>query len=90
MEEKENRIITIISEEGKEEQVEVIVAFKFKDTNQEYIVYTQNEKDDNGNVTIYVWKIMEEDGESRLFGIEDDAEWDRIKEVLRELSKEEQ
>lgn len=90
MEEKENRIITIISEEGKEEQVEVIVAFKFKDTNQEYIVYTQNEKDDNGNVTIYVSKIMEEDGESRLFGIEDDAEWDRIKEVLRELSKEEQ
>lgn len=88
--EKENRMITIISEEGVEQEVEVIVAFKFKDTEQEYIVYTQNETDDNGNITIYVSKINEINGESKLSGIDDEEEWGRVKEVLRELSKEEQ
>ena len=90
MEETKKELITIISEEGKEEQVEVVVAFKFKDTNQEYIVYTQNEKDSNGNVTVYVSSIVEENGLSQLDGIDDDDEWTRIKAVLRELAKDEQ
>ncbi|MDO5003298.1 MAG: DUF1292 domain-containing protein [bacterium] len=90
MEETKKELITIISEEGEEEQVEVVVAFKFKDTNQEYIVYTKNEKDSNGNVTVYVSRIVEENGISRLEGIDDDDEWTRIKAVLRELAKDEQ
>lgn len=90
MEETKKELITIISEEGKEEQVEVVVAFKFKDTNQEYIVYTKNEKDSNGNVTVYVSRIVEENGISKLDGIDDDDEWNRIKAVLRELAKDEQ
>lgn len=90
MGEKKNEVITIISEEGIKEEVEVIVAFKFKDTEQEYIVYTKNEKDNNGNITVYVSKIVDENGESKLEGIDDDSEWDRIKSVLRELSKEDQ
>lgn len=87
---EEERKLTIIDEEGNEQEVEVIVAFEFKDTEQEYVVYTQNETDDNGNITIYVSKINEVDGESKLTGIDDDEEWSRIKDVLRELSKEEQ
>ena len=87
---EEERKLTIIDEEGNEQEVEVIVAFEFKDTEQEYVVYTQNETDDNGNITIYVSKINEVDGESKLSGIDDDEEWSRIKDVLRELSKEEQ
>ena len=90
MEETKKELITIISEEGKEEQVEVVVAFKIKDTNQEYIVYTKNEKDSNGNVTVYVSRIVEENGISKLDGIDDDDEWTRIKAVLRELAKDEQ
>ena len=87
MENKET--ITVISQTGEEKIVEVLVAFKFKDTEQQYIVYTQNEKDENNNVTVYVSKIVEEDGVSRLAGIQDDDEWTRVKEVLRELAKDE-
>ena len=87
---EEERKLTIIDEEGNEQEVEVIVAFEFKDTEQEYVVYTQNETDDNGNITIYVSKINEVDGESKLTGIDEEEEWSRIKDVLRELSKEEQ
>lgn len=87
MEEKTRKTITVISEDGSTKTVEVIVAFKFKDTEQEYIVYTQNEKDQNNNITVYVSKIVDEDGTSRLAGIEDDNEWSKVKEVLRELAK---
>ena len=85
---EDKRVISVISENGNEESVEVVTAFKLNDTNQDYIVYTQNEKDDNNNITVYVSKIIEEDGVSKLAGIESDEEWTRIKSVLRELSKE--
>lgn len=85
---EDKRVISVISENGNEESVEVVTAFKLNDTNQDYIVYTQNEKDENNNITVYVSKIIEEDGVSKLAGIESDEEWTRIKSVLRELSKE--
>ena len=67
MEDIEKKTMTIVSEDGTEEVVEVILAFEFKDNKKEYIVYTKNEEDDNG--------------------VEDENEWNRIKDVLRELSK---
>ena len=87
---EEKEIMTIVSEDGSREEVEVVIAFEFKDTKKEYIVYTKNEKDDNGNVTVYVSNVEREDGEPKLLGVESEEEWSRIKDVLRELSKEEQ
>lgn len=63
------------------------MAFEFKDNKKEYVIYTKNEKDENGNVTVYVSNVDRESGEPRLMGVEDEAEWARIKDVLRELSK---
>ena len=90
MTQPENRMITITAQDGTEQQVEVIAAFKFKDSEQEYMVYTQNETDADGNVTIYVSKVKEDGDEIKLSGIEDEEEWGKVKEVLRELSKEEE
>ena len=88
MEKKDEKdIMSIVSEDGSIEEVEVILAFEFKDNKKEYIVYTKNEKDDNGNVTVYVSNVNREDGEPKLYGVEDEEEWSRIKDVLRELSK---
>lgn len=85
---EEKRIMSIISEDGSKEEVEVILAFEFKDNQKEYVVYTKNEKDDNGNITVYVSNVNRESGEPQLFGVEDENEWNRIKDVLRELAKE--
>ena len=59
----EKKVMSIVSNDGAIEDVEVILAFEFKDNNKEYVVYTKNEKDENEN------------------------EWNKIKDVLRELSK---
>lgn len=85
--ETEKRIMSIVSDDGSEEDVEVIIDFEFKDTKKEYIVYTKNEKDENGNITVYVSNVDRSSGDVELLGVESEDEWNRIKDVLRELSK---
>ena len=37
--ENEKTMMSIIAEDGSTEQVEVILAFEFKDTKKEYVIY---------------------------------------------------
>ena len=83
----ESKTMTIIKEDGTREEVSVVLAFEFKDTGKEYVVYTKNEKDENENVTVYVSNIDRSSGEPKLLGVDDEEEWNRVKDVLRELSK---
>ena len=47
------------------------------------------EKDENGNVTIYVTRIVSDENGNRFLGVENDDEWNRIKAALRALIKKE-
>ena len=85
--EVEKKMMSIVAEDGSIEEVEVILAFEFKDNKKEYIVYTKNEEEDIDNITVYVSNVDRETGQPRLNGVEDENEWNRIKDVLRELSK---
>lgn len=86
--EEEKKIMSIVNENGETEEVEVILAFEFKDNKKEYVVYTKNETDDAGNVTIYVASLIRVEGaDPKLGSVETDEEWARIKNVLKELSK---
>lgn len=87
MENIEKKKMSIVAEDGSIEEVEVILAFEFKDTQKEYVIYTKNERDENDNVTVYVSNVDRSSGEPKLLGIEDEEEWNRVKDVLRELSK---
>ncbi len=87
MENNQRKVMSIVQEDGSIDEVEVVIAFEFKDTKKEYVVYTKNEKDANGNVTVYVSRI-EKNGETpQLFGVDDETEWNRVKDVLRKLSQ---
>ena len=81
--------MVVVNEDGTKEEVELLFAFEFNDTKKEYAVYTQNEKDESGNSTIYVSSVLRDGEQVRLGGIESDEEWSKIKDVLRELSKKE-
>ncbi len=83
----EKKMMSIVAEDGSIEEVEVILAFEFKDTKKEYVIYTKNEKDDKGLITVYVSNVDRSSGETKLFGVDDEAEWNKIKDVLRELAK---
>lgn len=86
MEDKKEIMVTTLPD-GSKEEVEVLLAFKFNDNNKEYVVYTKNEVDENGNVTIYISNVSRDGNTATLLTVSDDNEWTRIKNVLRELSK---
>lgn len=79
--------MTIIGEDGKEEVVNIVIAFEFKDTKKEYVVYTKNEIDMFGNVDVYVSCVDRSNKMLRLSGVDSEEEWERIKEVLRKLGE---
>lgn len=87
---EEKKMMSIILEDGSLDEVEVLLTFEFTDTKKEYIVYTKNETDEKGNVTIYVASLTRAEGADPVLGnVETDEEWVRIKNVLKELSKDE-
>ncbi len=88
MNDKKNIMVTTMPD-GTKEEVEVLLAFKFNDNNKEYVIYTKNEVDENGNVTIYISNVTKDGNNVTLTTVSDDGEWTRIKNVLRELSKSE-
>ena len=85
----EKKMMSIVLEDGTIDQVEILLSFEFNDNKKEYVVYTKNETDESGNITIYVSSVVRECDTPKLGGVESDEEWDRIKNVLRELSKNE-
>lgn len=88
MDSKKNIMVTTLPD-GTKEEVEVLLAFVFNDNYKEYVIYTKDEVDDNGNVTIYISNVNRVGNNITLSTVSDDNEWTRIKNVLRELSKSE-
>jgi len=85
----DKKVMSIVLEDGSVDEVELLLSFEFNDTKKEYVVYTKNETDENGNITIYVSSVNRSGSTPKLGSIETDEEWSRIKDVLRELSKSE-
>ena len=75
---------------GSTEEVEEVISFEFNDTKKRNVVYTKNEVDQNGNVTIYVTEVVTDDQGTRFLGVSTDEEWTRIKDVLRKLASKEE
>lgn len=83
----EKKVLSVLKEDGTREEVDLLICFEFNDTKKEYVVYTKNEKDENGNITIYVSSVDRSGDLPKMGAVESDEEWSRIKDVLRELSK---
>ena len=82
-----NKTMVITMPDGSQDTVETLLTFKFNDNNKEYVIYTKNEVDENGNVTIYISNVMRNGENVTLTTVSDENEWARIKDVLRDLSK---
>ncbi len=87
---EDKKILTINKADGSTEEVEEVISFEFNDTKKRYLVYTKNEVDQNGNITIYVTEVIQDSMGTRFLGVENDDEWSKIKDVLRQLAKKEE
>lgn len=78
----------VIDDEGKEVECEVLFTFESDETGKNYIVYTDNTQDEEGNTKVYASIYNPDEDETKLIPIESDKEWKIIETILDELQKE--
>ena len=78
----------MIDENGVETVYDVLFTFESEETNKNYIVYTDNTKDETGNIEVYASTFDPNDPQSRLEAIKTDKEWKVIETILDTLQEE--
>ena len=79
---------SMIDENGNEIVYDVLFTFESDETGKNYIVYTDNSKDENGNIEVYASIYDPEDPQSKLEAITTDKEWKVIETILETLQEE--
>ena len=79
---------TMIDENGNEIVYDVLFTFESEETHKNYIVYTDNTKDENGNVEVYASIYDPNDPHSKLEAIETEKEWQVIEKILETIQEE--
>ena len=79
---------SMIDENGNEIVYDVLFTFESEETHKNYIVYTDNTKDAEGNVEVYASIYDPNDPHSKLEAIETDKEWKVIETILETLQEE--
>lgn len=80
----ENKVetITVTTESGRQMEAQVIDVIEVPEFNKQYIFYTFGEKVENDQMKLYASILFEDEDKITLKGIEDDNEWDVVKEIL--------
>ena len=84
----ETMTFKVINDEGKEVECEVLFTFESDETKKNYIVYTDNTLDEEGNTKVYASIYNPDQDETKLLPIETEKEWKIIETILEELQNE--
>ena len=79
---------TLLDENGQEVTYDVLFTFESDETHKNYIVYTDNSKDEKGNVEVFASIYDPENPHSKLESITTDKEWKVIETILQTLQEE--
>ena len=79
---------TMIDQNGNEVVYDVLFTFENDETNKNYIVYTNNKKDADGNIEVYASIYDQENPKSKLEAIKTEKEWKVIDTILSTLQEE--
>lgn len=84
----EKMTFKVMDENGKEIECEVLFTFESTETNKNYIVYTDDTTDEEGNTKVYASTYEPNEEDLKLSPIESEKEWKIIETVLNELQAE--
>jgi len=79
---------TIIDNNGKERVCEVLFTFESEETKKNYIVYTDNSMDNEGNVRVYASIYKTNGDKTELEAIESEREWKIVETILNSIQEE--
>ena len=84
---KENTF-KVIDKDGNEIHFEVLFTFESDETKKNYMVYTDNTKDENGNVRVYASVFVPDKEPLELLPVETEREWKIIETILESIEEE--
>lgn len=84
---KENTF-KVIDKDGKEIEFEVLFTFESDETKKNYMVYTDNTKDENDNVRVYASVFVPDAEPLELLPVETEREWKIIETILESIEEE--
>lgn len=85
--EKEDYKFTFVKENGEEVECEVIYSFYNEELEKTYMYFTDNQKDEEGNLNVYIY--YNNLGEEELLPVEDKEEWEILNKKFAALMEEE-
>lgn len=85
---EEKMTFEIFNDEGQKIECEVLFTFESNETNKNYMVYTDNTLDEEGNTKVYASIYQPDEEEPKLEPIESDEEWAIIETILNEIQSE--
>lgn len=84
---KENKF-KVIDKDGKEIEFEVLFTFESDETKKNYMVYTDNSTDEEGNVRVYASVFKPDTEPLELLPVETEREWKIIETILDSIQEE--
>ena len=86
--ENEKMTFKITNENGIEVEYEVLFTFESDETKKNYMVYTDNTKDEEGNTKVYA-SVFKPDAEPlELLPVETEREWKIIETIITSITEE--
>ncbi|MBE6153956.1 MAG: DUF1292 domain-containing protein [Firmicutes bacterium] len=84
---EKERYFTVTDNKGVSVEYEILFTFDSDETKKSYIVFTDNNEDEDGSVITYA-ATYEKDGEKlNLSDIETEKEWDLIETLLAQIEE---
>jgi uncharacterized protein YrzB (UPF0473 family) len=84
----EKNTFKVLDEAGKEVICEVLFTFDSEETKKNYIVYTDNTTDNEGNVRVYASVFDPTSENTELKPIETEREWKIVETILESIQEE--
>ena len=78
----------VINDQGQEILCDILFTFDSEETKKSYIVYTDNSRDEEGNIQVFASIYDPKQDNPRLEPIETDQEWKIIETILNTLQDE--
>lgn len=83
---EENKFI-ITNDDGEEVECDILFTYEDPATSKNYIVYTDNTEDEEGNTKVFASIFDPEQEDPILYPIETAEEWAKIESILDELQQ---
>ncbi len=84
----EKQKFVVLDENGKEIVCEPLFTFESEETKKQYVVYTDNSKDADGNVRVFASIYRINDKGRQLLPIKSEKEWKVIETILESIQEE--